>query len=118
MRPRPSPPAPPVPSLSPVEAQGLLTSGRDDVLLLDVREPEEQALAGVAGALCIPMELLWGRLAEIPREKQVLVLCHHGIRSWHVAHALLAHGWPRVANVAGGIDRWSAEADPSIPRYE
>ena len=87
------------------------------MLLLDVREPEEQVLAGVPGAVNIPIGLVPARLAEIPRDRHVFVLCHHGIRSWHVAQALLAHGWPRVANVAGGIDRWAAEADPRIPRY-
>jgi rhodanese-related sulfurtransferase len=106
-----------VPSLGPAEALRALTQAPEDTVLLDVREPEELDLARVPGALAIPMHELPLRLGEVPRERMVLVLCHHGVRSWHVAQALLAHGWPRVANVSGGIDRWAVEIDPAIGRY-
>lgn len=106
-----------VPAVTPAEARRLLDTQPADTLLLDVREPDELALARVAGALAIPMHELPLRLAEVPRERHVLVLCHHGTRSWHVAQALLAHGWPRVANVSGGIDRWAREVDASVGTY-
>lgn len=105
-----------VPSISPGEARRRLAR-QPGFVLLDVREPEELALAAVAGALTIPMHAVPLRLHELPREGEIAVLCHHGVRSWHVAQALLAHGFARVVNVAGGIDAWSLDADPSIPRY-
>lgn len=112
----PAPPPGPVPSVSPAEARRRLAE-QPGFVLLDVREPEEVALAAVPGALTIPMHTVPLRLAEIPRTGEVAVLCHHGVRSWHVAQALRAHGWTNVVNVSGGIDAWSVSADPSIPRY-
>lgn len=107
-----------VPSLTPLEARRALEAPGSDFVLLDVREPEELALARIEGALAIPMGEIPSRLAAIPRDRRIGVLCHHGVRSWQVAALLQAHGWPRVANVAGGIERWSLEADPRVPRYE
>lgn len=107
----------PVPSITPAAARARLASGRTDFLLLDVRQPEELALARVEGARAIPLGQLQARCAELPREAEIAVLCHHGTRSARAAEALLAWGWPRVVNVAGGIDAWSLTADASVPRY-
>ncbi len=90
-------------------------------LLLDVREPPEWHAASVrpAGAelLQLPMQSIPARLAELDPDRPVAVLCHHGGRSMQVAMFLAQHGFERVANVAGGIDAWSLDVDPSIPRY-
>ena len=90
-------------------------------LLLDVREPAEWQAASVrlAGAelLQLPMHAIPARLAELDPERPVAVLCHHGGRSMQVAMFLAQHGFERVANVAGGIDAWSLQVDPSVPRY-
>ena len=90
-------------------------------LLLDVREPAEWQLASVdaAGAesLRLPMHSLPPRLHELDPERPVAVLCHHGGRSMQVAMFLKQQGFARVANVAGGIDAWSLQVDPSVPRY-
>lgn len=85
--------------------------------LLDVREPAEVAMAQIHGAACIPMGEIAERLAEIPRDRPVVVMCHKGGRSRQVAAYLLACGYREVFNLAGGIDAWAREIDPSIPRY-
>jgi rhodanese-related sulfurtransferase len=102
--------------IAPAEAARRLAAG-GDFLLLDVRSPKEVVVACVAGATNLPMAEVPGRLAEIDRAKEVAVMCHHGVRSAQVAAYLASLGWPRVSSVAGGIDRWSTEVDPKIPRY-
>jgi molybdopterin/thiamine biosynthesis adenylyltransferase/rhodanese-related sulfurtransferase len=88
-----------------------------DVLLVDVREDWELATASVAGARHIPMAMIPAQHATLPRDRTIAVLCHHGTRSAMVADYLRAAGFPRVLNVRGGIDRWSAEVDPAVARY-
>ena len=84
--------------------------------LLDVREPEEFRLANIGGVL-IPLGELSQRLEELPDDREIVVLCHHGVRSGHGAALLRHHGFNKVRNISGGIDRYSAEVDPTIPRY-
>ncbi len=91
--------------------------GRHDVVLLDVREPEELTLARLPGALHIPMGEIPGRLHEIDPEKEIVVFCHHGIRSASVVSFLSQRDFGRVLNLAGGIDAWSLTVDPTVPRY-
>ncbi len=86
-------------------------------VLLDVREPFEYEMARIEGANLIPLGELPARFRELEREKEVFVLCHSGIRSERAAEFLRANGFARVANVAGGIDAWSEEIDPNVPRY-
>jgi rhodanese-related sulfurtransferase len=87
-------------------------------MLLDVRQPEENAFCHLPGSVLIPLGELMGRVQEIdPGESLVVVYCHHGVRSMSGA-AILAHaGITNVASLAGGIDRWSQVVDPSVPRY-
>ncbi len=89
----------------------------EPALLLDVREPFETELAQIAGAKLIPLGQLPARLGELDRKKEILVLCHSGVRSLHATEFLRGAGFPRVASVAGGIDAWSTEIDPDVPRY-
>jgi len=90
-------------------------------VVLDVREPWELQTASVRAdgfeLLAIPMRAVPLRLAEIDASRPVACLCHHGGRSMQVAAFLHQHGYTRVANIAGGIDAWSRECDPTIPRY-
>ncbi len=90
-------------------------------LVLDVREPWEVALASVQAAgfelRAIPMSSVPAQLAALDPDHPVACLCHHGARSFNVAMFLERHGFARVANIAGGIDAWSAECDPAVPRY-
>lgn len=102
--------------INPVELKQQLDSGRP-LVLLDVREPEELLLARLPGALHIPMGEVPGRLHELDPDAEIVVLCHHGIRSASVAQFLAQRDFARVVNLAGGIDAWSAAVDPSVPRY-
>jgi len=103
--------------ISPREAADLLAASPADAVLLDCRQPEELALAKVPGSLDIPMREIPDRAAEFDRARDILVLCHHGVRSTQVAIYLSRLGFPRVASVEGGIAAWSADVDPSIPTY-
>lgn len=89
----------------------------DAPIVLDVREPEEVALARFPGALHVPMQDVPARLGELDPQQEVVVVCHHGMRSAHVAGFLEAQGFTRVLNLTGGIDAWSLLVDPSVPRY-
>ena len=89
----------------------------DEILLLDVREPFERELAVIEPSLHIPMGEVSGRLEEIPNDREVIVYCHGGSRSMMVAGYLANQGWTSVANLEGGIDAWSVEVDPNVPRY-
>lgn len=84
--------------------------------LLDVREPDEHATARVEGGVLIPLGELMGRLGALPKDKTIVVMCHHGVRSAHAVHHLRAEGYDAV-NLSGGIDAWSREIDPTIPTY-
>ena len=85
--------------------------------LLDVREAWEIEIAAVADAIGIPMPEIPARYGELDTASPVAVLCHTGGRSLQVASFLAANGFAQVANITGGIDAWSLEADTSIPRY-
>lgn len=90
---------------------------RDGALLLDVREPFEIAICQIPGCRHIPMRQIPESLGELPRDQPILVLCHAGMRSMRVTQYLRAQGFTQVSNVAGGIDAWAAEIDPSMARY-
>jgi len=97
------------------------TSTQGQPLVLDVREPWELETASVRvdgfEFLAIPMHAIPVRLHELNAGRPVACLCHHGGRSMQVAAFLKQHGFAHVANIVGGIDAWSRENDPSIPRY-
>lgn len=90
---------------------------RDPPLLLDVREPDEREAAAIEPSLHIPMRDVPSRLAEIPKEREIVVYCHGGTRSAMIAGYLEARGYSDVANLAGGIDAWSLRVNPKVPRY-
>lgn len=103
--------------MTPAEVQAALSAGQD-VVILDVRQPEELALASLPGVLHIPMGEVPGRVDELPRDRTLVVMCHHGVRSAQVVGYLRqVHGFERVENLGGGIDAWSCEVDPRVPRY-
>jgi adenylyltransferase/sulfurtransferase len=91
----------------------------DAPLLLDVREPWEHETARIPGARPMPLAGLEVRIAELEawRGRPVVIHCHHGGRSRKACELLLARGFERVENLAGGIDAWSAQVDPSVARY-
>jgi rhodanese-related sulfurtransferase len=88
------------------------------IRLIDVRQPWENQLAKLAGSVLIPLNDLPRRAAEIPVEPgTIVVYCHHGIRSLSAAEYLRRVGHVNVRSLAGGIDAWSCEVDPTVPRY-
>ena len=110
--------------VTPRDLAAWLASAREggaEPLLLDVREPAEWQAASVRaeGAELLQLPMMGGppRLHELDPDRPGAVLCHHGGRSRQVAMFLQQHGFERVANVAGGIDAWSLQVDPSVPRY-
>ncbi len=90
-------------------------------LLLDVREPWEFALASIVvddlTTLHLPMNEIPARLGTLDPQQPVVCICHHGVRSAHVAAFLEREGFEAVWNLAGGIDAWSAQVDAAVPRY-
>ncbi len=90
-----------------------------DVRLLDVRELGENEYVRLPDSLLIPLGELAQRLEELEHWKpeEFVVYCHHGVRSARAVAYLHANGFSRALNLAGGIDRWTLEVDPSLPRY-
>src|SRR5687768_7432606 len=89
----------------------------DDLEIIDVREPYEWRIARIEGARLIPLAHVSSASTDLVRERDVVVYCHHGHRSRTAGQILLAQGFRRVWNLTGGIARWSAEVDPSVPTY-
>jgi rhodanese-related sulfurtransferase len=105
----------------PTDVDAWLAAQGGNGLVLDVREVPELRAASVTPAgfelVTIPMNEVPARLQELDPDRPVACLCHHGARSMRVAMFLAQNGFSRVANVAGGIDAWSLERDPAVPRY-
>lgn len=93
--------------------------GGDELVLVDIRESEELAIASIEGALWIPMGELGSRINEIDagEDTTIALICHSGRRSLSATVALQRAGFEEVRSVAGGIDAWSVRIDPSVPRY-
>jgi rhodanese-related sulfurtransferase len=95
-----------------------LLASPEKPLLLDVREPWEYDTAHIDGSTLIPMNEIPGRAhQELDEEAPILVLCHHGARSLSVAAWLRQQGFYKAQSVSGGIDAWSRQIDPQVPRY-
>jgi rhodanese-related sulfurtransferase len=105
----------PYPEISPRELKRRLDDGaRPEVL--DVREPWEHELGAIPGARLIPMDQLQWRVDELPPDREIVVYCHHGLRSAAVVQWLRRQGVSAV-NLRGGIDAWALEVDPAVRRY-
>lgn len=101
------------------QTRQMLDAG-NDFILLDVRNPDEYARCRIEGALLFPLSELANRIDELRERaagKTVVAHCHHGGRSLKAAALLREFGLGPVKSMAGGIDAWSLEIDPSVPRY-
>jgi rhodanese-related sulfurtransferase len=88
--------------------------------LIDVRQPEEYRIARIEGSELIPMDQIPGALEQLEAkgdEAPLIVICHHGVRSANVVNYLRGQGISSSQSLSGGIERWSLEVDPSVPRY-
>lgn len=89
----------------------------EELFLLDVREPFEFRYAHIESSVLIPLNHVPQNLDAIDADKEVVVICHHGIRSQQAANFLMQVGFKKVGNLLGGIDAWSLACDHSVPRY-
>ncbi|MDM7455960.1 MAG: rhodanese-like domain-containing protein [Tepidimonas sp.] len=115
-----------VPHIRPAQLADWLQRSRaqtpdTEPIVLDVREPWEVQTASVRPdgfeLRHMPMASIPMRLSELPRERPIACLCHHGGRSAQVAFFLHRQGYENVVNIAGGIHAWTTEVDPSVPQY-
>lgn len=111
----------PIREISVEELQKRLLTQQSNLQLLDVREPQEVAIASIKGFVNLPLSQFadWADdiLHRFDPHAETLVLCHHGIRSAQMCQWLVAQGFTNVKNIAGGIDAYSSRIDPSIPQY-
>ncbi len=105
-----------VPSLEVEDLQKLIQSG-SPVVILDVREERENAICSIPGSILIPLGQLSEQLAELAKEKKIVVHCHHGGRSARAVAYLLEKGYKDVHNLKGGIHAWSERIDPKVKTY-
>lgn len=99
--------------ITPAQLAQKLTSG-EDIALVDVREPYEWTVSHLDGALHIPMNEIPTRIGEIPKDREIVMICRSGARSARVQDFLLQQGFTRVKNLTGGMQRWARDVDPSI----
>ncbi len=103
-------------SIEPQSLKQMVDEGQDFVLL-DVRESWESQVACIPGTILIPLRDLPRRVNELNPQQEIVVYCHHGVRSLDAAYLLQQLGFKRVASLIGGIDQWSREIDPTLERY-
>ena len=90
---------------------------RDPPLILDVRERWEYEVCRISQAQSIPMQEITERIADLPQRENIVVVCHHGMRSLQVAQYLESLGFTSVYNLSGGIAAWADQVEPAMPRY-
>jgi rhodanese-related sulfurtransferase len=102
-----------------IEVAGLrdLISSGVEIQLIDVREPWEVELCRIAGSRSIPLGDLQRRAAEVDADKTTVVICHHGMRSYHATMWLRQNGFDNALNLSGGIDAWARDIEPGMQRY-
>ncbi len=103
-------------SIMPKEVERKLHSGENPIIV-DVRWSDEVRAASIKDAIHIPLSQLEKRMGELPKDKQLIMLCHHGNRSRFATIMLLCSGFTNVKNMVGGIDAWSTDVDRNVPRY-
>jgi adenylyltransferase/sulfurtransferase len=102
--------------ISPAELRNRLARG-DKFRLIDVREPEEWAIARLPAAELFPMSQIQHTFGQLDPDEDIVVYCHHGVRSGRVQDFLKANGFTNVKNLNGGIDAWATQVDPTMKRY-
>lgn len=103
-------------TITPRELKERLDTGAP-LCLLDVREEWENSLAKLEGSVLIPLGTLPQSLNKLDRNAEIVAYCHHGMRSADATGFLLQQGFTNVKNLVGGIDAWSIQVDPNVPRY-
>ena len=89
----------------------------NDFVVIDVREPWEIAVCALPGAVSIPMRAIPARYPELSKDTELVLMCHHGVRSQHVAQFLQSQGFDKLSNLVGGINAWAIQIDPAMAKY-
>jgi len=103
-------------TMTPSEAYKRVVQQHDATVFLDIRDPDECAIAKIDGAVCIPLNELKDRLDELAKTAEIICVCHHGVRSAAVAEFLQQNGFPIAKSMEGGIDAWSVQIDTDVPQ--
>jgi rhodanese-related sulfurtransferase len=107
-----------IPQLTPTElVKWRSDPQREPPLVVDVREPWELSVCRIEDTRHVPMAQLPSQVDSLPRERDIVLVCHHGRRSMHAGLWLRNIGFERVHNLQGGIAAWASEVDPAMPRY-
>jgi rhodanese-related sulfurtransferase len=112
----PEDPANAVWEISAVELRTRIEHG-DELTLIDVREPHEWQIARLPGAKLIPLHSIPARASELDSSREIVLHCHTGVRSMRALEFLRQAGFRKLKNLRGGIDAWSRDVDPAVPRY-
>ncbi len=102
--------------ISVVELKQRMDAG-ENLVIIDVREPYEYAISRIPGTILIPLGQVSERAAELEQFDEIIIHCRSGIRSADALNILKSKGFKNLKNVVGGIDAWSVEIDPTVPRY-
>lgn len=102
--------------ISPAELRELVDSG-GPLTLVDCRRPDEHAYCRVGNDILIPLDTLPQSVGQLEGAGRLVVYCHHGVRSMRAVNWLRQNGFQQAQSMRGGIDAWSMEIDPSVPRY-
>ena len=86
-------------------------------LLVDVREPREHAICQIPGSELMPLGSIPARMSELPKDRDLVFICHHGNRSQRAALWLEQQGYTRLHNLVGGVEGWATDVDPAMARY-
>ena len=97
--------------------QWLTSSERPAPVLLDVREPWEYQIAHIDGAQLIPMHDIPARADQLDQQADIVIICHHGVRSMQIAHFLEHQGFAHIYNLQGGVDAWAQSVDRTMSTY-
>ena len=103
--------------LTPFECRTLIERSKETPLLLDVREPWEYNIVHLEDSVLMPMRQVPVEADSLDADREIIVICHHGIRSRQVALFLKARGFSNVINLRGGMDAWARHTDTSLPTY-
>jgi len=101
---------------SSIELKNYLDNGKQP-LLLDVREPWEFQIAQIEGSHLIPMRQISQQAATLDPNQEIVLICHHGIRSRQVGYFLESAGFANLINLTGGVEAWARDVDPNMPTY-
>ena len=102
--------------ITPVELKHKLDA-QDGLVVLDVREQWEYENCAIDGSINISLSEITSKLDRLDKSAEIVVMCHHGMRSQQAADFLEQQGFEKISNLQGGIDAWSLEVDPNVPRY-